>query len=368
MYEPTGPTLPHVHPNESAHPATLDHGGLDPLESTDGTPHESFADEDELPSALTLLETDETSSVCIPRLAPGSDLEAERELNLEFRHSGWRNRRAATLGLFGRMNVDQKRVERFCNCGSLSWVLQSTTNPGTYRIACNRCRDRWCEPCAHDRRLIVARNLREFTREKTVRFLTLTIKSSDDALSVQIDRIIKCFARFRGLKAIRPCMTGGVYFLEISRNEKSGQWHPHIHCLFEGSYLPKPQAVTSWLQVTKDSYILDIRQVRNSGEVAGYIAKYAAKAISPHVWTHPEAFAEAIRCIESRRTFNCFGSWRGLELSKNPEPTEGWEPLMSLGLLLLRVQQGHQESIEILKSLRKGGSHGTFECTTDPPT
>jgi hypothetical protein len=56
-----------------------------------------------------------------------------------------------------------------------------------------------------------------------------------------------------------------------------------------------------WHHVTRDSYIVDVRLVRDRGAVANYVVKYAAKPLSSSFLNRPNQLPEAIGAMAGRR-------------------------------------------------------------------
>jgi hypothetical protein len=147
---------------------------------------------------------------------------------------------------------------------------------------------------------------------------------------------------------------GGVAFLEITRNERTGAWHPHLHVICQGRYIAKSWLRDLWMKITGDSFIVDIRLIRGPSEAAAYVVKYASKALSPKVWNHPAALAEAVRALSGKRTFNTFGTWTGFNLSHVPPSELEWEFLDTLPNLIRRYKNGERQAQVILRALTNG--------------
>jgi len=201
-----------------------------------------------------------------------------------------------------------------------------------------------------------------------MRFMTLTLKSSDQPLSEVLARLIKSFARLRRRKEIAERIRGGVWFLEITRNVETGRWHPHLHVLFQGDFLPQQILRRNWLDITKDSFIVDIRALRDSKQAAEYVCKYASKGCDSSVWRDEDALTEAMDALSARRTFSAFGTWKNLELSKPPTSDDNWEPVAPLWKVILDAQDGDDIARMILSHL-KGGRDEPLDTdhVHDPP-
>jgi len=159
---------------------------------------------------------------------------------------------------------------------------------------------------------------------------------------------------FRNLRARlsrAKLIEGGIAFLEITRNERTGHWHPHSHVIFAGKYIAKAVLRDMWFDITGDSWIVDIRLIRTPQAAASYVLKYATKAISARVWRNPDALTEAIRALSGKRAFNCFGSWTAFNLSRVPPTDLVWEFFETLPNLIRRYKAGDAAAGQVLSRL-----------------
>jgi len=271
-------------------------------------------------------------------------------LSINFRHSGWAHNRLLVYRALQRTDQSFSRREGFAYCGSSAYVLQSVDNPTVYKLAGSSCHDRFCLPCASDRGRGIAGNVLEYTAGRTIRFLTLTLKSSHDALDAQLDRLYAAFARLRRRALWLEHVTGGIAFLELTYNSSASTWHPHFHALIEGKYLPQPLLKKLWLEITTDSYVVDIRAVRDHAEAARYVTKYASKPFNNTFLNRPDPLDEAIRGLKGRKTILSFGLWRGLTVVTPPSP-DGWIHIAPLEDVLTKAASGDTEALHILAVL-----------------
>ncbi len=313
-------------------------------------------------SPLDGLETSLGHSIDLPSPTPA---EISRPLCSTFRHGGWIQRRRRTLSCLEGSSASPARLDRFRRCGDKAWVLQSTTEAHRYRLALNRCRDRFCVPCATEHRQVVSRNLREALKGRTLRLMTLTLKSREIPLKDSLGVLEASWRRLRGMMKQQHGLLGGVAFVEISLNPATRLWHPHLHVIFEGQYVPQSWLKQEWLAITGDSFIVDIRQLQDSNQAAGYVAKYASKAISGSVLDDRQRFIEAIDSLTGARMFATFGTWTKLGLSKHPESAAGWQPLRPLYLVIIDARNGCEVSRRILRCLTGVTAHDPLTLFND---
>lgn len=308
-------------------------------------------------AGLTQLDPDEITvspAGCIPSEPQSDD---DRALSHSFRHSGWSAQRQKTLHALTASGFADKRVKRFDTCGSTAFVLTTGGDQPIFRVASNRCHDRFCVPCALEKRRVIASNLQENLPQRQLRLITLTTKASSQPLARRLADLYAHFRKLRSQLYRARLLVGGIAFTEISRNERTSDWHPHLHVICEGKYIAKRQLRDMWLKITGDSFIVDIRLIRSPSEAAAYVLKYAAKALSSKVWNCHAALVEAIQALSGKRTFNCFGSWSGFALSRVPDTGLDWEFFSTLPDLIRRYKAGDTHAGAILRNLCNGESN-----------
>lgn len=162
-------------------------------------------------------------------------------------------------------------------------------------------------------------------------------------------------------------MRGGVFFLELTRNPTTGLFHPHLHVIFEGAYLPVDLCRKHWLSVTDDSFIVDVRDIKTAKHAAAYVAKYASKSIDRSIWNDAKALIETMNALRGTRTFSTFGNWKSAKLSHVEHDPTDWESLGSLHLVRARAAHGDQESITILNALKGVFLYAPHRPALEPP-
>jgi len=335
-------TLTSTHPTRVLHPVVAT--GLDPPETNMDQP---------INAALPLCVEDRDQQQGRP---PRDDL-----TDVSFRHSGWAPVRTRVWRALQDADASDNRLANFETCGHHAWVLESVTNPGEYRIAADKCHDRFCGPCGAERSRVIASNVLSTVGESAPRFLTLTLKARSEQLTLTIDRLYKSFTRLRQRHLWKHSVTGGVAFLEVKRSRDCNHWHVHLHTLIEGTYLCKRKLTRAWYQITGDSYIVDIQLVDNRNSLVRYVAKYASKPLDPTTTRSHAALVEAIEALKGRRLCLTFGSWRSVVLTELPDSDE-WNAVAPLPEILQRAENGDGSARRILDLLK-----GNNPCQSPRP-
>jgi len=110
-------------------------------------------------------------------------------------------------------------------------------------------------------------------------------------------------------------VTGGLSIIELTWNKKNG-YHPHLHLIVDGIFWSQKALSATWLKVTKDSPVVDIRMIYSKKNAASYISKYVSKGIGslelPSTVTSNIAIA-----LHGVRTLSTFGHLHNIKY-KNP--------------------------------------------------
>lgn len=282
-----------------------------------------------------------------PPCKPPDDI---AQVEVSFRHSGWWRQRNLIRGALEAVGVPEKRLQRFDMCGSSAWVVQDKNDPDHYSIASDHCRDRFCQACATERSNRVARNLTEAIGKHPCRFITLTLKTTNEPLAESLKHLYDSFARLRRTKLWTSAVTAGAASCEIKWNEGTNRWHPHLHLLVVGSYLPQKLLSEAWRVASRGSFVVDVRLVRDSNSAARYVSKYATKPLNSSFVAVPDRLQEAVLALKGRRLILTFGLWATLQLLAGDSDVE-WRPIAPLWRIIDEAAVGSPSAKAILRSL-----------------
>lgn len=279
----------------------------------------------------------------------------EQSKSARFRHGGWWTIRRMVWKSLHRTQASSGRAASFGCCGSYSWIEQSDECSTSFRVRHNRCNDRLCTPCANARSARVKEALFNIVGNKPVTFITLTLCGKNEPLSDLVDRLYKHFRALRLHPLWDENVRGGAAFLEIKWSDKAQRWHPHLHILADAKFIEQGLLSQAWRSISRDSYIVDIRRVKNI-EVAGhYVTKYASKPLNMTFASSPDLLDEAVRALKGRRLCLCFGEWYGTPLNSSEDEDldldgkEKFHAFCPLEDLLDKATSGDRAAIDILK-------------------
>jgi hypothetical protein len=280
-----------------------------------------------------------------------------------FRHSCWSKIRKKVYESMRRTGQNSHRMASFGACGSYSWIERSSVRPSEFRLRVNHCNDRLCTPCANERSRLLRDNVLGLISGKQISFITFTLSGYRQPLSMLLDRIFKHFKALRLHPLWSEAVKGGVAFLEVKFNDKSSRWHPHLHILADAKFIDQGELSTVWRTITKDSYIVDIRRVRDVRQTGHYVTKYASKPLNSSFANSQGLLDEALQSLKGRRLCFAFGSWYGKALTD--VDLDGDDALdlvqanfaffIELEELLHRVNGGNPDAMMVLKAIKGEG-------------
>ena len=229
--------------------------------------------------------------------------------------------------------------------------------------------------------------MRQNPRLKPV-LITFTVKNGED-LEERFQHLIGSFRKLldryrdyrkKGRGFNQFCkIDGAFYTTEYTYNDKTKQWHPHIHIFaLLNEWIDQEELAETWHEITLDSYIVDIRRVKKTKE-HGYakavaeVCKYALKFSDLSLENTWEAFLT----LKGKRLTGSFGSMYGVKI---PEKLDDM-PLEELPYIEMfyRFVFGEKHSyydLEITKDVkpqdearteRSGAATQGAECATYRP-
>ncbi|KXA89352.1 hypothetical protein AKJ57_05445 [candidate division MSBL1 archaeon SCGC-AAA259A05] len=176
-------------------------------------------------------------------------------------------------------------------------------------ITCGR---RTCPDCAYRRFLRLKERYRDLFKELTnPKLLTLTLRRSWD-LEELVDQAIDGFRMLRRRKIMEGAR-GGLYSVEVKPPTEEG-WYVHIHVVVEGLYMLQGKLSEEWKNITGDSFVVDIRSLRDPKKGILYVLGYlSSKTKVEETWEGvPEhRKREFEEMVKHRRLIQTFGIFYG---------------------------------------------------------
>ena len=183
------------------------------------------------------------------------------------------------------------KAERIENCAN--YVGVTVINNIAHVVKADFCRERICAVCAWRRQSKfvaqmnpVLENLKNEGYEFI--FATLTIKNCYyNKLSAAIDILLKAYDRLLKRKKIKKAWKGVTRSLELTFNEETKTFHPHLHLLIavdseyfkSEDYITQEELTQFWKECAEVRYKpqVDIRRVTDENGACVEVLKYALK-------------------------------------------------------------------------------------------
>lgn len=236
-----------------------------------------------------------------------------------------------------------KRSERVAACGT--YLEFGLYDDDTVKLhTANFCKDVLCPVCAWRKSLKmysdVYKCVTALNGSYKFIFVTLTIKNcKGDVLSDTIDFLQHSYSKLMRLK--RMSFVKGAYkALEITYNNKTNEYHPHLHIIFavapnyfsSADYLRTDELVMLWksalgVSYTPIAYIENIKAKKRKNALAcavAEVAKYPCKA-SDYLSNDDETNKQVVQALSSalahRRMYEFYGVFskvrKALKLENN---------------------------------------------------
>lgn len=201
---------------------------------------------------------------------------------------------------------------------------------GKVKVISNSCKLRWCPLCASAKRVRIQRAVSSWLQTvKKPKFLTLTMSHKYTSVENQIASLYRGFRLLRRHKQISRAIRGGIWFFQIKLAKNGVDYHPHLHIAMDANYINKKLLSMEWLNVTGDSYIIDIRQIDDVKEVSQYVARYSAEPCNMSAYPK-DVRLKIADVLHGKRLCGKFGSGCVINLkAQRPEDAPKWQRLGS---------------------------------------
>lgn len=225
--------------------------------------------------------------------------------------------------VYNRLGMDG-RMCRVADCGS--YLEYHVTDDAKMLHTANFCKDRLCPMCNWRRSLKIFGQVSQVMdvlegQQYRFLFLTLTVRNcSADDLPATVQVLYDGWRMLYNKKSIfKKSVEGTFRSLEVTRNAKTGTFHPHLHVIlavrldyFRCGYIPQSEWAKLWRSCCDLDYdpIVDIRTIlpneRGLSGAVAEVSKYAVKAsdflrgsmddMASYVWTFLTALSGRRLC------------------------------------------------------------------------
>lgn len=216
----------------------------------------------------------------------------------------WQGRKIVSLKLadvFEQLGYRDGLFSRVRSCGDVLRFIQ-LPDDSLKLYQAYFCKNKLCPMCNWRRSLKYFGQVGAIVDEAVIRhpkgrflFLTLTVKNVEGKdLGETMKALTEGFNRLFKYKKVKKNMLGYVRSIEVTYNEKEGDYHPHIHVMlfvkssyFTGNsenYISQSEWTDFWQRAMKLPYVpvVDVRAVKDTGKgIKGAILETAKYPMKP---------------------------------------------------------------------------------------
>ncbi len=190
-----------------------------------------------------------------------------------------------------------------------------------------RCKKLICPDCAADRAARLSRQTElkiaeaMQTNSGKLCLLTLTIKNTQ-TYEGGLVKLKKSFANFKRKKVWKAHIKGYFGAFEHTYNSKTNDFHIHLHLIvLRGKFWSQSDISDAWREVTGDSFIVDIRQIKDIHKGVKEVCKYIVK--STDLMKMPdEKFKEVVEMKKGTRMFISGGCFYNVKLDDDADEAD----------------------------------------------
>jgi len=232
-------------------------------------------------------------------------------------------------------------------------VLYRNPDRPALAVGWGKCNSRICPSCRKARQAELARSLEKALGGLDApKFLTLTLRSSDEPLADQIAHLKASFRRLRQQGLWKSCCAGGVYLIEVTWNSHRNQWHPHIHAIIDSKYIPHRELSGHWKQASGLSSVVDIRMIASKRALASYLSSYVTKGSSLEK-IPARKIAEFAHSVAGSRLVHTFGLLHGKPMKEKRDNSGVNKYIAHLAPLYAEARKGDDRANRLWRCLKR---------------
>jgi hypothetical protein len=222
--------------------------------------------------------------------------------------------------------LKQDDVDKLAKCCSM--FVSTTCGQHTVKsYPTYRCKKLYCPDCASDRAARLSRQteikIAEVMKTNSGRlcFLTLTTKNAK-TFEAGLRKIKKSFTAFKRKKVFKDHIKGYVGGFEYTFNPKTNDFHVHLHLIvLRGKFWNQSDISDTWREVTGDSFIVDVREVKDVHKGAKELCKYIVKSMD--LMKMPDdKFREVVEMKKGTRMFIAGGCFYNVKLDTDDQEAD----------------------------------------------
>lgn len=255
------------------------------------------------------------------------------------------------------MNNGPDKAVRLASCARwLEFAVPPEGDDKRYKITkTSSCHVRLCPVCQWRRSVNTYRNMAQIYAHSRLKeykhiFVTVTQKNVPaEELGAELKRISDAYTAMLRRKPFKDIVKGYARTIEVTRNEKTGEYHPHIHAIWtvhqnygRKVYITQEELRMEWAKALGLDYLpqCNMKKIKNvDGKSLAEISKYSVKP-GDYITNSLQESADLLRIIDPALDGKRFVSYGGLireikqdifrngnleDIESNPIPATEWE-------------------------------------------
>ncbi len=216
----------------------------------------------------------------------------------------------------------EMQAHKLEDCGKV-WVKACGDCGGTAARPLYRCEFKLCPWCLWRKGLQRADELTPYVAAfENAIHITLTVKNGED-LRERDNHLRTSYKKLVRRSLWKQAIRTAFVFWEDTFNVDDETHHPHLHILADG-WIDQAELASEWEQITQDSRIVYVQQLKGGVEGVREACKYPIK--SDQMAGNPRALLDYLEAMQGRRMFWTYGypknNWRASKRVEVEVPEE----------------------------------------------
>jgi hypothetical protein len=153
---------------------------------------------------------------------------------------------------------------------------------------------------------------RQYIKMKHPVLITLTKKNIPKLTKKVYSDFRRDITKLRHRDIFDKC-EGGFYGIETTETYdfETHTWHVHAHMIADTKFIPQGMLSEAWRDITGDSYIVDIRVIKDAEKAGKEVAKYIVKP--GDFLQDPKLVDEFLNAVKGARLISTFGKYHNIK-------------------------------------------------------
>jgi hypothetical protein len=165
--------------------------------------------------------------------------------------------------------------------------------------------------------------------------------------------LVAAFRRLRQTRLWKEHVGQSLAVIEVTRNNKTEEWHPHLHVIAATPFIPWKPLRAAWNKASGGAKVIDCTVMSQTTAAIDYVTSYLGKPPSVDVMVQADLLAEWITATRGARMVIRAGKWEKPTKPQQAEEKKRSEhkSVAPLHEVIRKARLGHAESLVMLAEL-----------------